>query len=304
MRQEFARVAGQAGGGHDLAIGGILAGKRLAGNRIAVVAASSPGPTPDNRQLGFALDQAQGNAMLEQWYAHDPDVDFIGLWHTHPSDLDRPTADDVQVAQKLLLDPASDAGELLSAIVLVASAAPDIGWFYLSDTAARGGEAYATVTYEALDDGDPVFREPKVAVTAGIVADAAAEPPVEAAQAPRRSRRWLVPASVGLLVVLLTGLALARVANRPDARAGRDAPGGVVGTRVAMMTDTPRVTVPLDGAPGEAPPETAPANTPTMAPAVAATLPPEPSRPPSAVASQPPALVDAGTPPPGESAML
>jgi hypothetical protein len=289
---------------HDQASGGILAGKRIAGERIAVVAASAPGPTPDNRQLGFALDQAQGNAMLEQWYAQDPDVDFIGLWHTHPADLVQPTPEDVQVAAKLLLDPASGAGELLIAIVAMGLDGPEIGWFYLSSEAARRGEACAAVAYEALDDGDPVFRVPDATADAVKTTDAATEPPVVAAPAPvsPRRRRWLVVGLASLLVVLLAGLAFARVANRPNGRAGRDASEDVVASGVATVTDAPPATMPLVGASAVAPQKSAPANTPTIVPAVAVTPPPEAPRPPS-TATQSPAPIEvsasriAGSPP-------
>jgi hypothetical protein len=173
---------------HDQAIGGILIGKRLANNRIAIVAATEPGAHPNNRQLGFALDPGHANAVLEQWFARDPDVDFIGVWHTHPPDRDQPDRGDMEVARKLFDDPGYATVELVNPIVVMERGAPIIRCFYLSREAARAGKEFTAVPYEEADDDASIFLERSVA---GVGAAAG-----EDELGPDRAVEVAIPASV------------------------------------------------------------------------------------------------------------
>ncbi len=192
----------------EQSIGGILVGKRLSTNQIAIVAASTPGPAPDNRQLGFALDQTHANATLEDWFTRDAAVDFVGVWHTHPTYLARPPAGDVEIAQKLLTDPAYNATELVNLIVHLEQHVPRIRCFYL------GGDATSTVAvnfvpYEIMDDKHPVPIEPGVTALGTL--------PTVVSPA-----KWRAVALVCLLVVLLGTLALV---VRQVGRFGSSPPG-------------------------------------------------------------------------------
>lgn len=92
---------------HDDAVGGLLIGKRD-GDALIVLAASEPGPNADDRRLGVALDVTYINAVLEAWFERDPDVDIVGMWHTHPRDLNDLTLDDVAAAYTLREDTGQD----------------------------------------------------------------------------------------------------------------------------------------------------------------------------------------------------
>ena len=212
LRREAARQQRERMLDHEQAVGGILIGKRLAGDRIAIVAATDPGPNPDNHQLGFALDPAHANVALEAWFAHDPDVDFIGLWHTHPAELGQLTAADIQVGHKLFAEPVYDTVELVNPIVLLGQDAPGIRCFYLSRADAEAGRAFTFVPYQELDDDDPVFLEPAATSAPGPEEPAIASAP--AARTPALGRPWLLAAIAGVVALLLLGgMMLANAAN-------------------------------------------------------------------------------------------
>src|SRR5687768_14076896 len=102
---EIVRRAGSGRGPatHDDAVGGLLIGKR-AGDQLMVLAASEPRPNADDRRLGVALDVQYINAVLEAWFVRDPDADIVGMWHSHPHDLQELTLDDVAAAYTLRED--------------------------------------------------------------------------------------------------------------------------------------------------------------------------------------------------------
>ena len=190
---------------HDQSVGGILVGKRLANDRIALVAATDPGPNADSSQLGFALDLTHANQVLQHWFAHDPDVDVIGVWHTHPPDQDQPTEDDVQAARALFDDEGYGKDELVNALVVIENGAPRIWCFFLSRADARAGKGFAFVPYAELDDDDPMILEPAVTVLAAPP-DTGVVPPVRVPAAPapaQPSRRKVILAGLGTLAALL-----------------------------------------------------------------------------------------------------
>ncbi|MBA3945453.1 MAG: Mov34/MPN/PAD-1 family protein [Herpetosiphonaceae bacterium] len=227
-------------------IGGILVGKRLSGNQIAIVAASTPGPAPDNHQLGFALDQTHANATLEDWFTRDATVDFLGLWHTHPTELARPPAADVAVAQKLLADPAYNTTELVNLIVQLDQRVPHIRCFYLHHDLASTA-AVNFVTYEILDDTNPRLLRPSVAQSTSAPASEVPALGKVPTVVPRTKLRAV--ALVCLLAVLLVGGLLAA---QQLSRAGSSAADGqsTAATATRGSTDT---TSPATRAAGIAP---------------------------------------------------
>src|SRR5689334_3095864 len=99
LRREAIQQSRQPGFDHSRAAGGILIGKHVGEDRIAIVAATAPGPHADNADLGFALDTAQANAALEEWFTRDADVDLIGVWHIHPRAQAQPDDADLKAAR-------------------------------------------------------------------------------------------------------------------------------------------------------------------------------------------------------------
>ncbi len=248
LRREAARQQRERMLDHEQAVGGILIGKRLAGDRIAIVAATDPGPNPDNHQLGFALDPAHANVALEAWFEHDPDVDFIGLWHTHPAELGQLTAADIQVGHKLFAEPVYDTSELVNPIVLLGQDAPSIRCFYLSRGDAEAGRAFTFVPYQELDDDDPVFLEPTATGAPSMEEPAIAPVPAPRSPAFALGRPWLLAAVAGVVALLLLGgMMLANAANgRANSLAGDPRSTQVLGENGLAAAATPSPAPPTE----------------------------------------------------------
>ena len=159
---------------HDDAVGGLLIGKRD-GERIVVLAASEPGPNADDRRLGVALDVGYINALLEAWFEHDPTVDLVGMWHTHPQDLLELTLDDVAAAYTLREDGGN---EIVSAIALAGD--DPVRCFYL-DAVSTGTVGLVSVPYRVEGDAPvltpvmPIVVAPSAPVVVAPVVETAAE---------------------------------------------------------------------------------------------------------------------------------
>ena len=159
IEQESLRYNNRYIAKHDQETGGIMIGKRLAGDRIIIVAATKPGPNAEHYQFEFGLDADHANAELQRWIARDPEVDFIGVWHKHPPSLDRPSAGDRQSAYKLFADPDYANVELVNPIVVIRGGKPLIRCFYMSREDVQQERDFRFVQYQPLPDSDPIFRE-------------------------------------------------------------------------------------------------------------------------------------------------
>lgn len=159
IKQESLRYHNRYVPKHDQETGGIMIGKRLAGDRIIIVAATKPGPNAEHYQFEFGLDADHANAELQRWIARDPEVDFIGVWHKHPPSLDRPSPGDRQSAYKLFADPDYANVELVNPIVVIRGEEPLIRCFYMSREDVQQERDFRFVQYQQLPDSDPIFRE-------------------------------------------------------------------------------------------------------------------------------------------------
>ncbi len=132
------------------AFGGILIGKRLDAGRLAIVAATTPGPRPDNDQLGFALDLDYANTTLQEWFGRDADVDLIGVWHTAAGGAEQATARDLQAANGLREQAGN--GDVVVALVGAGDALSGIRFFHLQSAGGDAPAALVPVAYDAVDD--------------------------------------------------------------------------------------------------------------------------------------------------------
>lgn len=137
---------------HDQATGGILIGRFVSDDLIEIVAATEPGPAPDNRQLGFALDLAHANSILEGWFERAHDIDVVGSWHIHPSVIERPTIGDREATYGFLAGDFAGNG-YVSLIALGGRGVPAIRGFYLTRPDAEARRDFTATTYTEFDDG-------------------------------------------------------------------------------------------------------------------------------------------------------
>jgi integrative and conjugative element protein (TIGR02256 family) len=163
---------------HDDAVGGLLIGKRD-GDRLLIVGAIEPGPNAHDQRMGFGLDVDHVNTALPQWFARDPDVDIVGVWHTHPRDLVEPTLDDVAAAYALREDGGQD---VVSALAIAGVSSASIQCFFLEATnAQRVGLAPVPYTVEPIALAPfpavaPVAAIPAMPPTTPVAAEPAGTP--------------------------------------------------------------------------------------------------------------------------------
>lgn len=144
----------------DHETGGIMIGKRLAKNRIVIVAATGPGPNAHHHQYEFGLDADYANAELQRWIQRDSTLDFIGIWHKHPPTLDRPSTGDIQSAHQLFREPSYTTNEIVNPITLVRRGQLEVRCFYMSREEARRQADFRFVQHSICPDHDPIVHEP------------------------------------------------------------------------------------------------------------------------------------------------
>ncbi|CAA9274354.1 MAG: hypothetical protein AVDCRST_MAG26-2985 [uncultured Chloroflexia bacterium] len=262
-------------------LGGILIGKRLDAGRLAIVAATDPGPQPDNDQLGFALDLDYANTTLQEWFGRDADVDLIGVWHTAAGGAEQATARDLQAANGLR-EQAGD-GDVVVALAGAGSAPSGIRFFHLASAGGDAPGSLVPVAYDEVDDTALARGEIAAALPA-----AATRPPAGPGELEQRDEgdpreaglaRWapvLLLFGAALLALFLVGSLLRMlVAANQEGAAATDTPVAVAAATVISspaasveQTSAPEVTV----SPTEPPAATvAPTTSPTRAPSPTAT---------------------------------
>lgn len=262
----------QRQGSHDEAVGGILIGKRD-GDRIMILAATEPGPKPDDQRLGFALDFEQANGVLQAWFGRDADADIAGIWHTHPSDLSALTPDDVAATYSL-----QDGGsrDVVSALAFAADDETIVTCFVL-DAAATPPVAPVRVRYgvEGVPSAPIALPIPdQVPEPIASIAPVPMTIATEAANASRRKRSLMI----GLILVIL-GLLLAgsfrsfvggRITSNPTPQPAPASSSVAEVLPTASATNTPEATdTPLPS----------PTTQPTALPTASPTLEPTPEQP-------------------------
>jgi hypothetical protein len=222
LRREATQQSRQAAFDHSRSAGGILIGKRVGADRIAIVAATDPGPHPDNSNLGFALDTAHANATLEEWFGRDDEVDLIGVWHVHTRGQAQPTDADLDAAQRLL----DEAGrtEIINLIVVAGDGMPRINCYCLRHEDIVAGRGLTLVPHEELADQALTQLEPappieQAAVNIPVVATAPAAPTVPtstgATHVARRPPPLVFVMAILLLLFLIGAGAYAYATSRP-----------------------------------------------------------------------------------------
>ncbi len=93
-------------------VGGVLFGKRVLRD-VVIVRVVEPGPRAEMEDVSFAPDVEYSQRILDEYRA-GWDVYWIGVWHLHPSYLDKPSRGDVKQMKRLV-----DAPETLDEFVLV-----------------------------------------------------------------------------------------------------------------------------------------------------------------------------------------
>ena len=315
FRREAAAYAGRHSFDHTGAAGGIVIGKRLSENRIAILAASGAGPQADNHDLGFALDPDHANTVLQEWFARDPDADFAGLWHVHPRWQNVPTDEDLEAARKLFADPDTASHELVSAILIAGQDGPILRCFYLSREGALAGQNFTLVPYEEVADDAPVLLGGALESTPPppvVEAVAAPLPPLPVAPSRPPSRILLfVGVAAVLLLVLAAAVALGGsgrdgtgTATPSPANASAESdPVAVAGATTSPEPTTlltvPDTTATVDTSDTTATAEAVPPATPTTVeePQATTTPPSEPTIAPTEVSTpEPPTVAPAATP--------
>jgi len=270
---------------HDQATGGILIGKH-SGDQIEIVAATEPGPSPDNRQLGFALDLPHANLTLEHWFERDPDVDVVGSWHIHPSVIERPTIGDRDAAYALF-DGDFGGNVYLSLIALGGRGVPAIRAFYLNREDVARRIDFASITYSEFDDtpAPPVTTGRRSAPRPVVPpppepARLAPPPPIES------RRRWPAILLTALVVIALVAAAYYVFSMR--ANSGQTTPTGL---SAVITANTPTTTnaATTESTTGAIEPAPSTLSTATAVASEAAVLPSEPAL----TATAPPAATEA-----------
>jgi integrative and conjugative element protein (TIGR02256 family) len=119
--------------------GGVLAGRRLNDRDILIVAATGPGPRADHQRHTFAPDTKYANQRLRELHEEHEGADYVGVWHKHPPDLDRPSSPDWEQAKEILLDPDYAMDEIVAPIVVVRDGTPHVKVYYArKDDLGRG----------------------------------------------------------------------------------------------------------------------------------------------------------------------
>ncbi len=142
---------------YALETGGIMIGKRISAGRIAVVGATGPGPRAYHARIEFNPDVDHANAELQRWIDRDPAVDFIGIWHKHPSQLEHPSGGDVESAYALFRDPSYKMVELVNPIVTVRESGLRMNCFYMSREDAAQRRGFRVIEYDVQPDDAAVF---------------------------------------------------------------------------------------------------------------------------------------------------
>jgi integrative and conjugative element protein (TIGR02256 family) len=83
--------------------GGILVGHHV-GRDILVIRATDAGPGARRSQCGFLRDTKYCQEILNNEFSASG-ADYIGEWHTHVIDLQRPSRGDLQTLAAIVLDP-------------------------------------------------------------------------------------------------------------------------------------------------------------------------------------------------------
>lgn len=99
-------------GDMDVEVGGVLLGKRILRD-VVIVRVVEPGPRAEMEEVSFAPDVEYSQRILDEYRA-GWDVYWIGVWHLHPSYLDKPSRGDIKQMKRLIDDP-----ETLDEFVLV-----------------------------------------------------------------------------------------------------------------------------------------------------------------------------------------
>src|SRR5688500_8918429 len=82
----------------NIETGGILVGARLDDEVILVIGATGPGPRAEHHAAEYALDHVYAQRKLDLYTAKYPDTDYVGEWHRHPGNMDRPSRGDWETA--------------------------------------------------------------------------------------------------------------------------------------------------------------------------------------------------------------
>lgn len=139
-----------------LETGGILVGKRLSDREILIVGATGAGPNADHHIHTFAPDADYANQELVRLRQKYKDVDYVGLWHKHPPDLDRPSGGDARQAQAILRDTENYKvnGELVTPIVVVRGNEIVFKPYYIMSHFNE----FLFIEHEVIPDTDPLVE--------------------------------------------------------------------------------------------------------------------------------------------------
>ncbi len=139
-----------------LETGGILVGKKLDDGNFLIVAATGAGPMADHAVHTFAPDHDFANRELRRARSRYNNVDYVGLWHKHPPQMDYPSGGDWQQVQDILGDPDYKVnGELVTPIIVVRGEQIVLRAYYVS----TASQDFAPVEYVVVPNDDPRVQE-------------------------------------------------------------------------------------------------------------------------------------------------
>ena len=96
---------------YELETGGLLLGAKLPNSRI-ITHATPPGPKAIHRPGMFERDLEFSQAAINHFAKH-AGIDYIGEWHKHPPDVNRPSIGDRRGVIQTLKDPDYKSGGLI-----------------------------------------------------------------------------------------------------------------------------------------------------------------------------------------------
>ena len=115
-----------------LETGGIMVGRWLDLETVYLVGATGSGPQAEHGQYSFAIDTDFANAELENIRQANPGSDYVGEWHKHPPQLERPSYGDLMTARQLLADEDYPA-RLINPIITVQNNQAHCHFYYIDN---------------------------------------------------------------------------------------------------------------------------------------------------------------------------
>lgn len=116
-----------------LETGGIVVGRWLDSETVYLVGATGSGPQAEHGEYSFAVDTDFANAELENIRQANPGSDYVGEWHKHPPQLERPSYGDLMTARQLLADEDYPA-RLINPIITVQNNQAFCHFYYIDNT--------------------------------------------------------------------------------------------------------------------------------------------------------------------------